>query len=106
MSGASEVLGESIGSALKRYSKSLSIARCVESTALRSTDLKLSFRHRNSKVRHKRFVMGRGSAALRRVLTDNQLQRSKWTERGLLNTAQVMGAGTGLAKALSYGGKV
>jgi len=38
--------------------------------------------------------MGRGSATLNRVLMDNKLQRSKWTERDLLKAAQVMGAGT------------
>ena len=43
----------------------------------------LSFHYRNSKVRWRRFVMGRGSATLNRVLMDNKLQRNKWTERDL-----------------------
>ena len=42
----------------------------------------------NSKVRWRRFVMGRGSATLSRVLMDNKLQRNKWTERDLLKAAQ------------------
>ena len=46
--------------------------------------------------------MGRGSATLNRVLMDNKLQRSKWTEHDLLKAAQVMGAGTGPTKTLSW----
>jgi hypothetical protein len=42
--------------------------------------------------------MGRGSATLNRVLTDNKVQRSTWTERDLLKAAQVMGSGTGPTK--------
>ena len=64
---------------------------------------KLSFHGRNSKVRRKRFALGRGSATLKRVLTDNKLQRTKWAERDLLKAAQVMGAGTVPTKTLSWG---
>ena len=39
MFGTSEAFAESIGSTLKRFSKSLSTARCVESTILRSAGL-------------------------------------------------------------------
>ncbi len=39
MFGTSEAFAESIGSTLKRFAKSLSTARCVESTTLRSAGL-------------------------------------------------------------------
>ena len=39
MFGTSEAVAESIGSTLKMYAKSLSTARCVESTILRSAGL-------------------------------------------------------------------
>ena len=44
----------------------------------------------------------RGSVTLNRVLMDNKLQRNKWAEHGLLKAAQVMGAGTGPTKTLSW----
>ena len=50
----------------------------------------LSVHYRNSKVRRRRFVMGRGSVTLNRVLMDDKLQRNKWTEHDLLKAAQVM----------------
>ena len=62
----------------------------------------LSFHYRNSKVRQRRFVMGRGSVTLNRVLMDDKLQRNTWTEHDLLKAAQVMGAGTGPTKTLSW----
>ena len=64
-------------------------------------DRSFSDHYRNSKVRRRRFVMGRGSATLNRVLMDNKLQRNKWTERDLLMAAQVMGAGAGPTKTVS-----
>ena len=51
----------------------------------------LSFHYRNSKVRLRRFVMGRGSATVNRVRMDNKLQHDKWTERDILKAAQVFG---------------
>ena len=60
------------------------------------------FHYRKSKVQWRRFVMGRSSATLNRVLMDNKLQRNKWTERDLLKAAQVTGAGTGPTKTLSW----
>jgi len=122
MFGTSEAFAESIGGTLKRFSKSLSTARCVESIILRSAGLtgsggggedgflelcwadflgsrqKLSFHYRNSKKRRKLYVMGQGSATLNRLLTDKKLQRNMWTERDLLKAAQVLGAGTGPTK--------
>ena len=62
---------------------------------------KLSFHYRNSKRRQRRFVMGRGSATLNRLLT-NKKWHNKWTERDLLKAAQDMGAGTGPKKTLSW----
>ena len=56
----------------------------------------------NSKARRRLVVMGRGSATLDRVLMANKLQRSRWTERDLLKAAQVMGAGTGPTKTVSW----
>ena len=61
-------------------------------------DRSLLCHHRNSKVRWRRFVMGRGSATLNRVLMDNKLQRNKWTERDLLKAAQVYWAGARLSE--------
>ena len=61
---------------------------------------KLSLHYRNSKVRQRRFVMGRGSVTLSRLLMDDKLQRNKWTDHVLLKAAQVMGAGTGPTKTL------
>ena len=45
----------------------------------------------DSKVRWRRFVMGRGSATLNRVLMYNSLKRNKLTERDLVKAAQVFG---------------
>ena len=119
-SPTSEAFAESNGT-LKRSSKSLSTACCVESTILRSAGLtltaevermaywncvglifwgrqELSLHDRNSKVRWRRFVMGPSSATLNRVLMDNQ--RNKWTERDPLKAAQVFGGGRAAFRVL------
>ena len=46
--------------------------------------------------------MGRGSVTLNRALMDDKLQRNKGTEHDILKAAQVMGAGTGPTKTLSW----
>lgn len=127
MFGTSEAHAESVGSTLKRYAKSLSTGRVVESSILRSVGLSgcggggedgflelcwadffgdskhFSFHFRNSTRRRKRYVQGRGSATIERLLTGKNAQRNRWTERDLLNTAHAMGAGTGLKKSSSWG---
>ena len=53
----------------------------------------LSFHYRNSKVRQRRFVMGRGSVTLNRVLMDDKLQRNKWREHDPFEGSPGYGSG-------------
>ena len=126
MFGTSEADAESTGGTLKRFAKSLSTQRVVESTILRSAGLggcggggedgflelcwadffgdrhKFSFHYKNSKKRRRRFAEGRGSATLERLLTKNNPHGNKWTEHDLLKNAQSMGAGTGPKKTFLW----
>ncbi len=126
MFGTSDAHAESVGGTLKRFAKSLSTARCVESTILRSAGFscygtggedgflelcwadffggsrKHSFHHGTSKLRQKRLAAGRGSATINRLLTKEKLHHNKWTEHDLLKTAQSMGAGTGPQKSKDW----
>ena len=126
MFGTSEAHAESTGGTLKRFAKSLSTQRVVQSTILRSAGLagcggggedgflelcwadffgdghKFSFHFKNSKKRRERYAEGRGSATLERLLTKNNPHGNTWTEHDLLKNVQSMGAGTGPRKTFLW----
>ena len=64
---------------------------------------KFTFHYRKSKKRRRRYIQGRGSATIERLLMGKNAQRNTWTERDLVRAARSMGAGTGPKKSVSLG---
>ena len=127
MFGTSEAHAESMGNILKRYAKSVSTSRVIESTILRahgltgcgsgsedaflelcwshffgSTDAAtFTFQCRNSQKRQKRYTDGKGSKTLQKYVAGADGARH-WSQRDLLQVAEQLDQGARVTKSTKW----